>query len=179
MLGWTSFSHIRHRQNNIATLQRFAEITDGPVVASFYLRKDGPVPAARAESVSRAARAGTANSTEPFHASHRVLPPELRQRTGRRSCASRSRAGGRVVRHGLGWLLALDCGGASRSGVRPRPLRRQPDLTCRRRAMAPPSAAKTRRRERDKSAQVPCIDRPASVDDGDEVRVEESMTVGA
>ena len=44
MLGWTSFSHIRHRQDRIATLQRFAEITDGPVVASFYLRKDSTRP---------------------------------------------------------------------------------------------------------------------------------------
>ncbi len=38
MLGWSSFSHIRHRQTRIATLQRFAEVTDGPVVASFFLR---------------------------------------------------------------------------------------------------------------------------------------------
>jgi hypothetical protein len=40
MLGWSSFSHIRHRQDRIATLQRFAEVTDGPVVASFFLRRD-------------------------------------------------------------------------------------------------------------------------------------------
>lgn len=38
MLGWSSFSHIRHRRERIATLQRFAAVTDGPVVASFFLR---------------------------------------------------------------------------------------------------------------------------------------------
>jgi hypothetical protein len=38
MLGWSSFSHIRHRQTRIDTLKRFAEVTDGPVVASFFLR---------------------------------------------------------------------------------------------------------------------------------------------
>lgn len=38
MLGWSSYSHIRHRQARIATLQRFAAVTDGPVVASFFLR---------------------------------------------------------------------------------------------------------------------------------------------
>lgn len=40
MLGWSSFSHIRHRQDRITTLRRFAEVTDGPVVASFFLRHD-------------------------------------------------------------------------------------------------------------------------------------------
>lgn len=40
MLGWSSFSHIRHRHDRILTLQRFAEVTDGPVVASFFLRRD-------------------------------------------------------------------------------------------------------------------------------------------
>ncbi len=44
MLGWSSFSHIRHRQDRITTLRRFAEVTDGPVVASFFLRRDGTRP---------------------------------------------------------------------------------------------------------------------------------------
>lgn len=42
ILGWSSFSHIRHRQTRIATLKHFAEVTDGPVVASFFLRPDSP-----------------------------------------------------------------------------------------------------------------------------------------
>jgi hypothetical protein len=44
ILGWSSFSHIRHRQDRIATLRRFAEVTDGPVVASFFLRHEASKP---------------------------------------------------------------------------------------------------------------------------------------
>lgn len=38
LLGWSSYSHIRHRQDRIETLRRFAMITDGPVIASFFMR---------------------------------------------------------------------------------------------------------------------------------------------
>lgn len=38
LLGWSSYSHIRRREGRIATLRRFAAVTDGPVVASFFLR---------------------------------------------------------------------------------------------------------------------------------------------
>ena len=44
ILGWSSFSHIRHRQERISTLQRFAELTDGPVVASFFIRRESIRP---------------------------------------------------------------------------------------------------------------------------------------
>ena len=42
LLGWSSFSHLRNRQARINTLKRFADVTDGPVVASFYLRANQP-----------------------------------------------------------------------------------------------------------------------------------------
>ena len=53
MLGWSSFSHIRHRQDRVTTLQRFAALTDGPVVASFFLRPSST------PSKSRVGRAAT------------------------------------------------------------------------------------------------------------------------
>jgi hypothetical protein len=36
MLGWSSFSHIRDTRARIAALRAFAELTDGPVVVSFF-----------------------------------------------------------------------------------------------------------------------------------------------
>lgn len=39
ILGWASYSHVRSRPARIATLKAFAEITRGPVVLSFYLRR--------------------------------------------------------------------------------------------------------------------------------------------
>ncbi|MBA2302321.1 MAG: class I SAM-dependent methyltransferase [Acidobacteria bacterium] len=36
MLGWSSFSHIRDTRTRIAALRRFAALTDGPVVVSFF-----------------------------------------------------------------------------------------------------------------------------------------------
>jgi len=51
LLGWSSFSHIRRREGRIATLQRFAAVTDGPVVASFFLRP--PAGRARQHPLSR------------------------------------------------------------------------------------------------------------------------------
>lgn len=44
LLGWSSFSHLRRREDRIATLRRFAELTDGPVVASFFLRRPAAKP---------------------------------------------------------------------------------------------------------------------------------------
>jgi SAM-dependent methyltransferase len=44
LLGWSSFSHIRRREGRIATLQRFAAVTDGPVIASFFLRPPSTRP---------------------------------------------------------------------------------------------------------------------------------------
>lgn len=38
MLGWSSFSHLRYRRTRVEALRRFAEVTDGPVVASFFFR---------------------------------------------------------------------------------------------------------------------------------------------
>ena len=114
MLGWSSFSHIRHRQDRISTLQRFAEVTDGPVVASFFLRRDTNRPRHR---LSRwAGRFGLRADGDRVHPAHRVLSPELGRRAGGRSCGSRPRPGRSLLqRHG--WLLALDCGRAPRCGV--------------------------------------------------------------
>jgi hypothetical protein len=39
MLGWSSFSHIRDGRVRSAVLRAFADITDGPVVVSFFLRR--------------------------------------------------------------------------------------------------------------------------------------------
>ena len=38
MLGWSSYSHIRHRDDRVLALRQCAALTDGPVVASFFLR---------------------------------------------------------------------------------------------------------------------------------------------
>jgi hypothetical protein len=38
ILGWSSFSHVRSGAGRSATLRAFAELTDGPVIASFFLR---------------------------------------------------------------------------------------------------------------------------------------------
>jgi hypothetical protein len=43
LLGWSSFSHLREATARIATLRSFADLTDGPVVVSFYRRPRGPV----------------------------------------------------------------------------------------------------------------------------------------
>jgi hypothetical protein len=40
ILGWTSFSHIRHRSARVRSLREMAAVTDGPVVISFYLARE-------------------------------------------------------------------------------------------------------------------------------------------
>jgi len=37
LLGWASYSHVRTRRERVATLRAFADVTDGPVIFSFYL----------------------------------------------------------------------------------------------------------------------------------------------
>ena len=54
LLGWSSFSHLRHPHQRTETLSAFAGLTDGPVLASFYLRQHA------ARSRSRLARASVA-----------------------------------------------------------------------------------------------------------------------
>lgn len=44
IIGWSSYSHLRKRADRIGTLRRFAELTDGPVVASFFLRRPTAKP---------------------------------------------------------------------------------------------------------------------------------------
>jgi len=35
LIGWGSFSHLRHHQHRVSTLRVFGELTDGPVLVSF------------------------------------------------------------------------------------------------------------------------------------------------
>jgi hypothetical protein len=42
LFGWTSFSHIRRSAERVAALRAASSVTDGPVVISFFLRRDGP-----------------------------------------------------------------------------------------------------------------------------------------
>jgi len=44
MLGWSSFSHIRRRENRIATLRAFGALARGPVVVSFLVRQPATGP---------------------------------------------------------------------------------------------------------------------------------------
>jgi SAM-dependent methyltransferase len=51
MLGWSSFSHIRDSRTRIAALRAFADLTDGPVVVSFF-----STPPARRQTPTRLRR---------------------------------------------------------------------------------------------------------------------------
>ena len=42
MFGWTSYSHVRTSAARIAALRVFGELTNGPVVVSFFLARHGP-----------------------------------------------------------------------------------------------------------------------------------------
>jgi len=42
MFGWTSYSHVRTSTARIAALRVFGELTNGPVVVSFFLAGQGP-----------------------------------------------------------------------------------------------------------------------------------------
>jgi hypothetical protein len=37
LLGWTSYSHVRHRASRVLALREMAAVTNGPLLASFYL----------------------------------------------------------------------------------------------------------------------------------------------
>lgn len=39
ILGWTSYSHVRDTRDRVAALKAFAAVTDGPVVASFFMTR--------------------------------------------------------------------------------------------------------------------------------------------
>ena len=47
LLGWSSFSHIRHARARIDALRAFAGLTAGPVVVSFFSRPSDPAPTSR------------------------------------------------------------------------------------------------------------------------------------
>jgi hypothetical protein len=47
LLGWSSFSHIRHAQPRISVLRAFADLTAGPVVVSFFNRASTPARRSR------------------------------------------------------------------------------------------------------------------------------------
>jgi hypothetical protein len=45
IVGWGSFSHLRHHVERVATLRAFADVTNGPIVVSFLrFRRDPAVP---------------------------------------------------------------------------------------------------------------------------------------
>jgi hypothetical protein len=55
MFGWTSYSHVRTSAARIAALRVFGELTNGPVVVSFFLARQGPPrQAGRARRIARA-----------------------------------------------------------------------------------------------------------------------------
>jgi hypothetical protein len=55
MFGWTSYSHVRTRAARVAALRTFAELTEGPIVVSFFLARQSPHnPPSRARRVARA-----------------------------------------------------------------------------------------------------------------------------
>jgi SAM-dependent methyltransferase len=51
ILGWTSYSHVRSGRARVATLRAFAQVTDGPVLLSFYLEQGAPRVPGRAARV--------------------------------------------------------------------------------------------------------------------------------
>jgi hypothetical protein len=63
MLGWSSFSHIRSSRMRSATLRAFADVTDGPVIASFFSGGLGRSRGTRSSSFS--ARWGAAPTGIP------------------------------------------------------------------------------------------------------------------
>jgi SAM-dependent methyltransferase len=55
LLGWASYSHIRHRADRVLALREIAAVTAGPVLVSFYL-----APERRVHPTSRLRRVATA-----------------------------------------------------------------------------------------------------------------------
>ena len=54
VLGWPTYSHIRHRAVRVATLARLGALTDGPVAISFFLDKQRDTrPQGRLQRLSR------------------------------------------------------------------------------------------------------------------------------
>jgi SAM-dependent methyltransferase len=45
IVGWTSFTHLRHETDRIATLRHFARATDGPILVSFLIGPERPARA--------------------------------------------------------------------------------------------------------------------------------------
>jgi SAM-dependent methyltransferase len=55
MFGWTSYSHVRTSAARVAALRVFGELTNGPVVVSFFLARQGPPrQPGRARRIARA-----------------------------------------------------------------------------------------------------------------------------
>jgi hypothetical protein len=55
MFGWTSYSHVRTSAARIAALRAFRELTNGPMVVSFFLARQGPPrQPGRARRIARA-----------------------------------------------------------------------------------------------------------------------------
>lgn len=63
ILGWSSYSHIRDSRDRSAALKAFAAVTDGPVVASFFLRRP---PSGKPSWKGRLARLGRRNEGDQF-----------------------------------------------------------------------------------------------------------------
>jgi len=66
LLGWSSYSHIRQRSERVATLAALARLTEGPVCASFFLRRETPGPAATHPLSAWAARRGLRREGDRF-----------------------------------------------------------------------------------------------------------------
>jgi hypothetical protein len=55
MFGWTSYSHVRTSEARVAALRVFGELTNGPVVVSFFLaRQDQPRHQRRTRRIAQA-----------------------------------------------------------------------------------------------------------------------------
>ena len=65
MLGWSSYSHLRHRDARVRALREMAAVTDGPVLVSFYPgRSVAQPPQSRLQKLAR--RLGIAGKRDRF-----------------------------------------------------------------------------------------------------------------
>jgi hypothetical protein len=81
LLGWTSYSHLRHRADRIQALREMAAVTAGPVIASFYLATGtSPDRTSRARKVATALglTGGPDHFTTHVGFYHLSTPAELR-----------------------------------------------------------------------------------------------------
>ena len=81
LLGWTSYSHLRHRADRVRALREMAALTAGPVIASFYLATGNSTP--RTSRIRNLARAlgltgGPDHFTTHVGFYHLSTPAELR-----------------------------------------------------------------------------------------------------